>query len=506
MIDKRTIRAISIVLMAVVLTNCSSLDPISLPSEYTPAAADAPLWRAVNDTRADDWLVLLDTGVNALDWRLTAIDSATDSIELQTFLWNWDLVGSLVMDHLVDAANRGVRIRLLVDDSFLLREGVESIALNQHPNIDYRVFNPFKRESDSAIWRQILNVGEFHRLDHRMHNKAMLVDSQVAIVGGRNLGDEYFGIHDDANFRDLELLVGGPIVLKLADEFDKYWNDDWSFPVEMLDFDDVSPPDLDSLLKARQDAAGIHKELDSTERRERWLTAVKFAHAGEPALYFDQPPEDDPNSTTSQPVQLAAKLIEILDGAEEEILIVSPYLIPTTELQAAVERAVRRGVAVRMLTNSIRSNNHLAAHSAYRKHIDDLISAGASMHEVRVDARDRSLYMLTPVEQKELALHAKALVIDNDRILIGSTNLDPRSLRINTEMGLLVRSNTLNTALRAAIERDFLLENAWQLRFSEDGQVQWVSDQLVLDEQPAASFMQRLEDWFLSHLPIENEM
>lgn len=488
------------------VSGCTSLEPVHLPAEYTPAAADAPLWQAVQQVRSDNWQILLDRGFDALDWRLIAIDSATDSIDLQTFLWDWDLVGSLVMDHLVDAANRGVQVRLLVDDSFLIAEGRESIALNDHPNIEYRIFNPFKRESNSAIWRQLINAGEFHRLDHRMHNKAMVVDNRVAIVGGRNLADEYFGLHSDANFRDLELLVGGPIVPEISTEFDKYWNDDWSFPIESLDVDAVPQADLGRLLRDREIPDGIHNESSAIERQDLWLAAVRQAHGGEPILYFDTPLKDDPNSAASQPVQLAAELVEIFDSAKDEILIVSAYLIPTAELLAAVERAVQRGVAVSMLTNSIRSNNHITAHSAYRKHINELMSAGASMHEVRVDARDRGFYMLTPIEQKHLALHAKALVIDHDRVFVGSTNLDPRSLRINMEMGLLVRSETLNAALRAAIAPNFLLENAWQLRFSEDGNVQWVSDELVLDEQPAASFMQRIEDWFLTHLPIENEM
>jgi putative cardiolipin synthase len=195
----------------------------------------------------------------------------------------------------------------------------------------------------------------------------------------------------------------------------------------------------------------------------------------------------------------------MFDGAVEEIIIVSAYLIPTPELEGAVERAIARGVRVRMLTNSIRSNNHLTAHSAYRNHIEALLGNGAELHEVRIDARDRHLYMLSPVSDKELMLHSKTLIIDRDKVFIGSANLDPRSLRINTEMGLLIRSAELNAALRAVVTPDFSPANAWELRL-DGSDVVWVSDRVTLTNQPAASTMQRIEDWFFAHLPLEDEL
>ena len=200
------------------------------------------------------------------------------------------------------------------------------------------------------------------------------------------------------------------------------------------------------------------------------------------------------------------QLAEVFDEAQEEVLILSAYLIPSMKLEGTVERAVRRGVNVRILTNSIRSNNHLAAHSAYRKHIKELLTGGAKLREVRFDARDKHFYMFPPTDKKSLALHAKALVIDRDKVFIGSANLDPRSLRINTEIGLLVQSEALNSQVRAEVERDFSQANAWHLKFNKDGHVIWVSEGVVLTSQPAGSFMQRIEDWFLMHLPIDNEM
>jgi putative cardiolipin synthase len=205
-------------------------------------------------------------------------------------------------------------------------------------------------------------------------------------------------------------------------------------------------------------------------------------------------------------VQLAAELSGMLDGARREIVIAFAYLVPTAQLEDAVRCAVSRGVSVRMLTNSLRSNNHLAAHSAYRNHIRTLLGHGASLHEVRIDARDRGLYMLAPIDRKTLSLHAKALVVDDDRVFIGSANLDPRSMRINTEMGLLVESRSLNAALRTALDVDFRTANAWQLQLDGSGRVLWVSDRETRTRIPAASPMQDLEDWFFGLLPIEEEM
>ena len=495
------------ILLAVTMAACTGLEPVELEPEYTPAPAVAPVWDALDQAHAEDWLYLLNDGSTALDWRLRAIDTATDSIDLQTFLWDFDTAGSLVLDHLVRAADRGVQVRLLIDDTFLLGEDDLLEALHEHRNIEYRVFNPYRRRTSSVLTREILNLGEYHRLDHRMHNKSMIVDARVAIVGGRNLADEYFGLDQQANFRDMELLVGGTLVPKLASTFDDYWNNHWSIPIERLTGAKASEAALD---QARQvlanDTYKGHLEEDAATREAAWIRLADSVVRGGVDIYADEPPVKNPADRDSAPVQVANEIVALLDGADTEIVIISAYLIPTVELESAVERAAARGVRVRILTNSIQSNNHLTAHSAYRKHINKLLTNGAEIHEVRIDAEDRHIYMLTPVEEKVLALHAKVLIIDDDKVFIGSANLDPRSLRINTEMGLLVESQTLNAQVREAVNGDFDPHNAWRLEIADDGHIYWVSADQRLDSQPAASFMQNIEDWFFMHLPIENEM
>ncbi len=497
-------RRFAVLALSMLAGACASLKPVDLPDEYTAAPSDAPLWQSLDEIRTDNWQVLLDNGPAALDWRLLMIDSATESLDLQTFLWTFDTAGSMVLSHLMAAAHRGVTVRLLVDDTFLASEDRMLLALEEHPNIEYRVFNPFKRRADGMVTRQLLNLAEFHRLDHRMHNKALIVDNRVAIVGGRNLADEYFGLHEQTNFRDMELLVGGPIVEDITASFDDYWNDEWSFPIEMLSHLSPSYAELDDAATVKEPDIRIHNEPTAELLQRRWQALVRSALPGTPTLYVDAPPVGNPDDTP--PVELANALIDLFDNAEEEVLILSAYLIPSPRLEGAVARAVERGVDVRILTNSIRSNNHLAAHSAYRNHINEMLGDGAQLHEVRIDARDRYVHMFPPVEDKSIALHAKAIVFDRDKVFIGSANLDPRSLRINTEMGLLVVSEELNAAVRTAFDPDFAERNAWRLQFDADGTVVWISGDTVLHSQPAASWMQRIEDWFLAHLPIEGKM
>jgi putative cardiolipin synthase len=493
-------------LLAAALVACAPLQPVELPPESALPPSAALLWTELAQERPGEWYLLLNEGKQALDWRLRAIDSARESIDLQTFLWTLDAVGTAMIDHLLQAADRGVRVRILVDDSFVLGEDEQLMYLQQHANISYRIYNPYRRRSDSVATRQALNLAEFHRLDHRMHNKAMIVDGRVAIVGGRNLADEYFGLHGEANFRDLELLAGGPVVGAVAAAFDTYWNDHWSIPVDRVTHVRPVAPDLSPDRAVLGEHAHLHEELDADGLRQAWLMAARTAHDGKARLLVDRPPDKNPAEASEAPVQVAHELARLFDEAEREIVIVSAYLIPTPNLEGAVQRAIARGARVRILTNSISSNNHITAHSAYRNHIGALLGNGAELYEVRADAEDRALYMLTPAGEKILSLHAKALAIDEDRIFIGSVNLDPRSLRINTEMGLLVDSPTLNQQLRASLEPDFAAGNAWSLQYDDDGRVTWVSGDIVLSTQPASSFMQRIEDWMFAQLPLEDEL
>lgn len=473
-------------------------------SSFPPAAA--PLWEKLAAQRSDDWFHLLNTGGAGLEWRLRAIDSATASIDLQSFLWSRDPVGDTILRRLLAAADRGVRIRILLDDSFLFKQDDVVHAIDSHPNIEYRIFNPYGRRGGNGAVRLLVNLGDFSRLDHRMHNKLMVVDNRVALIGGHNLADEYFGYDSKMNFRDMEVMSGGPYVRNLSKGFDRYWNNRWAIPADKIPVKRGAGINLAALRTSLFESTVIPKPESESQRLQAWSTACRSGVAGVSDLLLDRPPTKIPEDPGQAPVQVAKRLMKIIDSATREVVLVSAYFIPTEELEEAVERAESRGVRVRILTNSLRSNNHISAHSAYRHHLHRLVAHGAELHEVNYHARDRSRYMHGPAGSRTLGLHAKVLVIDHDEVFIGSANLDSRSLRINTEMGLLINSPELNAQVRKALAPDFSLANSWQVRFDSKEKVVWAGLNRIFTVQPEASHMQRLEDWFFALLPIEYEL
>ncbi|MEH6569155.1 MAG: phospholipase D family protein [Halioglobus sp.] len=454
--------------------------------------------------RSDDWFIPLNIGRTALEWRLRAIDSATESIDLQTFLWSNDAVGDEISQALIAAANRGVTVKLLLDDSFTVNESEFLATLNRHPNIDTRIYNPFHYRPDNVAIREMFNLGEFSRIDRRMHNKVLVIDNIASIIGGRNQADEYFGHHAKANFRDMEVLAYGEVSQQISKSFDAYWNSGWAFPLETLgsNANDAQQP---GNVPGGQPYLRQFLPVESTESlASAWRGAATTGFGGQASLLVDAPAGETPSVESA--TLLAAQMLRWIDQAEHELIAVSAYLIPTQELQQAVERALARGVKIKILTNSLQSNNHTSAHAAYRHHITQLLELGVEVYELRAFASGRALYMDAPVESKSLGLHAKFMLIDDDVSFIGSANLDARSLKLNTEIGLMIRSAALNGRVRELIAHDFQLSNAWLLQQRDGGSIVWVGDSITHKEQPSDSTWQRLEDWFFGLLPIENEM
>jgi len=484
----------------------SSITPFAGVPQPALPPADAPTWNELAALRSDDWFSLLDHGPKAVEWRLRALDSATSSVDLQSFLLGDDPVSKELIRRLLLTADRGVRVRMLMDDSFLQKKDPMVHAIDAHPNIEFRVYNPYGRRSGGSAMRILLNIGDFSRVDHRMHNKLLVIDNRVAIVGGRNLADEYYGHDSKMNFRDLEVLTGDKYVRVLSKAFDRYWNDHWSIPAENLPHAAESGLTLESFRKSQKPFMGVLGVETEEARRAAWMEVGESAVGGYPSLLVDRPPHKNPAKASEAPVQVAHDLRKLIDNADSEVVLISAYLIPTPDLEAAIERAESRGVQVRILTNSLRSNNHTAAHASYRRHLKQLVHHGADLHELRADGKDRSRHMRGSVGNRSLALHAKALIVDDDKVFIGSCNLDARSLRINTEMGLVIESEEFNKQLREAMELDFDRRNAWHVQKQADGSLLWVGDDRVLKSQPAGSHMQRLEDWIFSLLPIEGEM
>jgi cardiolipin synthase C len=495
-------RVVLAVLTAVVSAACGFSPAPERPIEHSSAPVVNPLWLEVGRLYPGNRWHLLNTGEVALEWRLRAIDLATDEINLQTFLWAEDDVGHMVMRRLVAAADRGVKVRILLDDMFTVNERSMIKGLAAHPSVEFRIYNPFRMRPDSFALRELLNLAHFSRANHRMHNKVMTIDSDACIVGGRNLADEYFGLHEHSNFRDMEVLAFGPVAPQMSAAFDAYWNSPWALDAGEV----IGKPDAGALQALRRGFDRVPVIFDTetvAEQQNALLAMAERALTGDVAILADAPAQKDP--ATDSPDQLAQSLVTYIDDAKAEIIIASAYLVPTAELEEAVVRARGRGVVVKVLTNSLRSNNHTAAHSAYRKFIDKLLGHGVALHELRAKAKDRNRYMRVPVDNKVLGLHAKTLLIDDDLSFIGSANLDPRSLQINTEVGLMIRSRTLNQQIRDVLETDFDVRNAWRLEQS-DGRVVWIGDDTVLTTQPADSPLQRIEDWFFGLLPLQQQM
>jgi putative cardiolipin synthase len=490
---------VSVVLL--VCAGCTRLQPEPHVPEVVTAPAPAALWDDVGAVRNEPWFTILDDGPESLTWRLRSLRSATASIDVQTFLWKPDPVGLLVLAEIEAAADRGIRVRVLLDDSFTLHAQLYLRELASHSNVSIRVYNPFSNRPDSLALRQLFNLGEFARVNHRMHNKLQIVDGQAAIIGGRNIADEYFGLDTRYNFRDMEVLTFGDHVREANIEFESYWDSPWSLDLEIA---------FGMLREGQAGASPPTPKLafrfdeSDEQRHQAWREAAQSGHAGTARLFYDRPAGAD-LAHSAGPNQLAADIVEQIDRAQSEVLLISAYLIPTRELEQAIARAGQRGVRVRILTNSLGSNNHLAAHSAYRNHVRALLAAGAEIHEIRDTAANRGDYMDPPVEDKRLGLHAKLIVLDDDLVFIGSCNLDPRSLQLNTEVALLVRGESFNQSVRTALAADFDPANAWRIE-SERGRLIWIDDDGSTTTEPGVSFLHRLEDWFLSHLPIEAQL
>ncbi|MEP5566616.1 MAG: phospholipase D family protein, partial [Halioglobus sp.] len=433
-----------VVLFSLFLVACATpVKKADVEDEYALTPSQDPFWQSIIRGADEENFKLLNTGEEASRWRLLMIDSARQSIDLESFLWLPDKAGNQILAHLVAAADRGVRVRILLDDSFTPHQDLALHHLDLHPNIELRLYNPYYHRPASLVGRTVLNLGDFSRVNHRMHNKSLVVDGQAVIVGGRNMADEYFGFHQAHNFRDMEVLAIGKSAVAVSTHFDNFWNSGWSFPVSQVV--DASTDEL-GLTAVRDYLAANNLIVDAPDEDQLlaiWQAAMSDSLKGTAVFFSDQPARDDPAADSDQPGQLASFLHEAIAQAETEIIGVTAYFVPTEELLTALENAVKRGVRVRVLTNSMRSNNHLAAHAAYLGYVERLLSVGVEIFETRADARDRHLYMRSPADEKALGLHAKFMVIDNDKAVIGSSNLDPRSLKLNTEIGLMIESSAL---------------------------------------------------------------
>jgi len=465
-----------------------------------PGGLLAKLEARVQDTHGGDQsaFLLLDSNEDGLRWRLALIDSARHSLDLQYYVWWGDESGELLMARVAAAADRGVKVRLVLDDLSTMLEDEkhpklrdEAVALiDAHPNIEMRLFNAWR--SRPLVARGVETIERMERINHRMHNKLLVADNRAAIIGGRNLGNEYFGLSPDFNFRDLDVLGIGPVARQASSVFDQFWNSGWVVPVAALGQEvgaearTAARTVRDKLASAPSLARFPVAPEDWTERFDAMLPRM---HAGTSRVHTDVPDE----GTVSH--HMPAAIRELMATARSELLIANAYIIPG---QHAIERTrelVRQGVAVRMLTNSLASHDVPAVNSHYKGWRKPLIEAGVQLYEVRADAATQPLLADTaPTRSDFMGFHAKVMVVDAQRVFIGSMNLDPRSWSVNSEMGVVIESPGLGQEVAVAIRRDMQAENAWRVSLGEDGEPVWTAGDRQLRRQPARSLWQRIED------------
>jgi putative cardiolipin synthase len=475
------------------------------PSFASPPAVEGILWELADDIMAShgpeqSGFRLLDSSFDALAARLALIDSAVTSLDIQTYLWYPDHSGRLILERAVRAANRGVRVRLIVDDLLTIGQDQLIYELDLRPNIEVRLFNPWKDRGMLARGGQF--IAEMERMNTRMHDKLLIADGNAAVVGGRNIGDHYFGLSEDYNFHDLDLLGFGHIARQANGMFDHFWNSDWVVSADNLD----TAPDPEYVKQAWAELQRKNREAPElaafgAEVRDWRETAVALAdklHIGRSLLVYDETQDN----TIAQNV--ADKMFGFMNLAKKELLITNAYIIPGQKAIDFLQGLTDRGVDIRILTNSLESHDVPAVNSHYRGWRDDLINAGAELYELRADAAiKQDVVEVPPVTGEFVGLHTKSVVVDREFVFIGSMNFDPRSFAINTEAGAFVRSPGLAEELAQVMERDMEPENAWQVFLDEKGKPYWVNSDTRVDKQPARGFSQRVMDKIFKVVPKE---
>ncbi|MBV6307297.1 phospholipase D family protein [Candidimonas humi] len=468
----------------------------ALGREFVPLARQHP---------GKSGVIALADGPAAFATRLWLAQMAQRSLDVQYYIWHDDIAGIMLFDALRRAAQRGVRVRLLLDDNEAGNLDGILAALAAQPNIQVRLFNPFLHRH----WRFLDYLTDFSRLNRRMHNKSFTADNQATIIGGRNIGDEYFGAGQDFLFVDLDVMAIGPVVKAVSHDFDRYWASASAYPVGRI----LPPaaPGAAAVLAAhaaqlRKEPVGraylrtlahlpLPEELRSHHPPFEW--AVTHMVSDDPAKGLGQAPADE---------MMPAKLDSILGTPKHEMQLVSPYFVPTAGGARYFEDLARKGVKVTILTNSLEATDVAVVHAGYAKWRKPLLRAGVKIYEMKREFSGPQPRYRNLTGRSASSLHAKTISVDRSRIFIGSFNFDPRSAKLNTEMGFVIDSADMARAIPEALGGSVLVR-AYRVRLSPQGKLQWVEHKgkkiIVYDTEPGTSFWLRLGVSTLSVLPID---
>ncbi|MFC2144059.1 phospholipase D family protein [Acidobacteriota bacterium] len=436
---------------------------------------------------------------------------AEKSLDLQYYLWKGDLTGSLLLYRAVEAADRGVHVRILIDDIYHSGRDLTYSTIDSHPNMEVRVYNPMGSRGAGKGANMVYHKGS---LDHRMHNKIFLVDSAVAVLGGRNIGDDYFGVDEKLNFRDLDVLAVGPAAKEAGEAFDMYWNSPAAVPITVVQ---KKPVEDGALERGREELRAKLDEMDAlpyTVPKEEEETRRNLERIAEELVWAKTRIIIDSlnrfqGGSESAFVELTNELAE---SAKSEFVIETAYLIPAMEGIAKVAEVTERGIRVRILTNSMFSNNHLSVHAHYKKYRKRMIEAGIELHELRPDPEILEHYkqVESRVAESHAGLHSKAFVVDRRLSMIGSYNMDPRSRIWNSEIGLLIDSEEFAEHVLEIMETDLEPANSYRVTLDEKGKLVWTAEgpdgPKTWNKEPGSTAWQRFKVRFMSWIPMEKEL
>lgn len=511
-----------LLLLVFMLSGCASLPENvgRVESHAFTDTQDTPLSRSLQSQKIqqgsnEDGFVLLGNGLDAFVARAVLAELAERSLDVQYYLYHKDLVGGLFSGFLWKAAERGVRVRILVDDMDMDGRDAAIIAFDSHPNIEVRLFNPFDRNTI----RQLQYVTGLGSVTRRMHNKSFTADNAATIVGGRNIGDEYYDADPTLQFADLDVLAIGPVVKEVSNAFDLYWNSSLAYPVTTIIKDRPTEEELRSFeadLQAfmdEQQTSNYMTALLNSKLAEQINDDMVPYYWGDAAVVVDHPDKIS-SSRDADDLHLVTQLAPYFDNLHQELIIISPYFVPGEEGVEFFKKLVDKGVRVIILTNSLSSNDVGIVHAGYSKYRKALLKNGVGLYEMNKK--------LTSAQRKakkgeggssKASLHAKTFVLDRKKVFIGSLNLDPRSFYENSEIGLVLSSDEVAEGMAEKLLAD-MEKGAFRLELREDEEENeyllwhgYEDDKAVtFDVEPYTGFWRRLGVDIMSLLPIDSQL
>ncbi len=422
---------------------------------------------------------VLDTGEDALVARAWLADHAQKSIEVQYFIWSADNIGILASEALLRAADRGVKVRVIVDDLLIDAPDKSLLALAKHPNVEIRIYNP-QNSVGTPFQKRLLNLAiNFRGFNQRMHDKTFIVDGKVGITGGRNMAAEYFGYNKTFNFRDRDAMLLGEAVKNMQTSFEHFWASPLSAPVEEL-YDGlgmmqkhvtVNDAEIQTIYSKLHAYANNPDNFSTNFKQEMAATPQAFSSLAEQVVWTnvefisDMPGKNHMKYLMGGGGKTTEKLAQLVENAQTQIAIQSPYLVMSAQAKKLFKAAIKRGVKVQISTNSLASTDNIQAFSGYRNQRDSLIKMGVDIFEFKPNAQIKQQMVthvsLTNAKPPKFAIHAKTMVVDGKTVFIGTFNFDPRSQNLNTEVGVIVEDAGLASQVQSAIETDMQPDNSW---------------------------------------------